>query len=560
MKPFLLLPVGIICILFACARPGVPTGGVKDTTPPGIDSSESTPNLQTNFTQRTFKLTFDEWVVLKETSSQVVTSPPLDKRPEITLKGKTVTVTFAEEEAFRPNTTYTVNFGTAVRDLHEDNPAEDLRFVFSTGDQIDSLKVEGQIVDALAGSPVENVAVMLYDITEDSVVAQERPYYFARTNKSGQFSIGNVRSGTFKCAAVEDANLNLKWDEGDERIAFSDTLIQVSDSLKGRVVMRLFSNQSEARLKEKLLREYGIIQLVYSAPPDSITLRALEKDKALQVYTSGDTLTAWYTFQADSSWQALAGQDTLNIKALSRENFQEKHRFSWITSKATASASSKRKRQTNDEKPEIGRPPNRVVSLRPGNGITLDFSAPISAFDSSLVVWKNDSVSVAGLTLLQDSMVPFRMVSTGKFEAGTSYELLLLPGALTDIYGAATTDTLGYTINVPALKQLSTLNLTVENLKPSTSYVLQVKNNDKLIEERIFLSEAATQRFVFPALTPISYQLQLIEDINANGRWDSGSYYDKKQPERIFSQKTEALKANWEVEVTMDVGDRKKKF
>ena len=113
------LPAAIflaVLVFFACARQGAPTGGPKDTTPPQVDSIASSPNFSTRFQESRIQLTFDEWIVLKDAPTQVLISPPLAKRPDITLKGKTVVVKFAEGEVLRPKTTYTINFGNAVVD------------------------------------------------------------------------------------------------------------------------------------------------------------------------------------------------------------------------------------------------------------------------------------------------------------------------------------------------------------------------------------------------------------------------------------------------------------
>ena len=159
-----LFPVWLLALaLVSCARQGAPTGGPKDTTPPSVDTLYSTRNYSTRFRPSKIELRFDEWVTLSDAANQIVVSPPLAKRPEVVLRGKTVTLTFDPSEQLRDSATYTINFGTAVKDLHEGNPVKDLRFVFSTGDLIDSLRVSGKVVDALTGDPVENISVMLYD-------------------------------------------------------------------------------------------------------------------------------------------------------------------------------------------------------------------------------------------------------------------------------------------------------------------------------------------------------------------------------------------------------------
>lgn len=546
--------------LASCARPGAPTGGPKDTTPPGVDSLKSTPNFQTNFQARSFSLTFDEWVVLKDALSQVVVSPPVEKRPEVKLRGKEVTVTFSEAEVFRSNTTYTVNFGTAVRDLHEDNPAEDLRFVFSTGDVIDSLSVKGLLVDAYEGTPLADVAVVLYDVFEDSVLAKERPYYFARTNKDGQFAIQNVRSDTFKVAAFEDANQNLKWDSRTERVAFLDSLWVVQDSSVGALRLRLFKNQPEPVLLDKQLRDYGQIKLVYNAPPDGIEFIPGEPrpDKLIQ-WAQNDTLFVWYDQPVDTSWIALAGPDTIELRKISRTKFLEDHTLSWENSATSSSASKKRGRQTNQE-PVSGKPNPRVVPRRPGKGLSLDFNFPITQVDSSRFYVQLDSARVYGFNPVVDSLVPFRVNIQEEMSQGKSYELMVLPGAVTDLYGTANVDTLTYIINIPTEKQLSILNLTISGLQDSMAYLLEIHTNNKVEETRTFVASGEQQRLTFPSMNTLVYELRLVEDRNANGRWDSGDYYKHLQPERIFSHKLEALKANWEVEAEMDIRGKKKIF
>jgi len=102
----------------------------------------------------------------------------------------------------RENATYTINFGEAVQDLTEGNAVPDMRFVFSTGDQIDSLELSGTVMDALTRAPAKDVYVMLYENTADTVVRTERPFYFGKTNDQGTYKIQNLRAGTFKIFAL----------------------------------------------------------------------------------------------------------------------------------------------------------------------------------------------------------------------------------------------------------------------------------------------------------------------------------------------------------------------
>ncbi|MEG7772358.1 hypothetical protein U2088_15590, partial [Listeria monocytogenes] len=83
------------------------------------------------------------------------------------------------------------------------------------------------------------------------------------------------------------------------------------------------------------------------------------------------------------------------------------------------------------------------------------------------------------------------------WKPGKSYRLTLLPGAVTDFYGVATTDTLERLLSVYTEKQLGGLNLTVQKLSPGSRYVLQLFNGTALEEERIFEADAAEKKLVF---------------------------------------------------------------
>jgi hypothetical protein len=203
-----------LCIALAtlangCANIGSLNGGAKDVTPPRVLTARSTPNFQTNFKKQPIKLVFDEYIKLDDVFKQVVISPPLDESPEVVSNdSRSVILTFGKDVVLRENATYTINFGSAVKDLNEGNIAQNLRFVFSTGDHIDSLTVVGRIVDAVSGQPVDGALLMLYDNFSDTIVRKKKPFYFGRTEKDGIARIENVREGSFKAFALVDKDQN----------------------------------------------------------------------------------------------------------------------------------------------------------------------------------------------------------------------------------------------------------------------------------------------------------------------------------------------------------------
>jgi len=487
----------------------------------------------------------------------------LAKRPEVTLKGRTVLFQFDKDEVLRTNTTYTINFGTAVKDLHEGNPAQDLRFVFSTGDFIDSLTVSGIVVDAFSNEPLDNISVLLYDNLTDSVVYQERPYYMARTDKSGQFLIPNVRAGIFKCVALDDLDQNLKWNGDSERIGFSETTLLVqSDSLRPTVSIRLFQSVPAMRLVAPNAGQYGLVKLGFSQSPDSLVVQPdLPNIRWLRTQEQ-DTLLIWYDSPDSSAWKLYAGQDTIPVRALSRTAFLQQNRLFFGDERVAGSASGRGRGrpQPTAPAPTVGLPPPRTVTIRPNKPVLIPFNVPLTSVDTALCLLTTDSLDVRDFSLTTDSSTgPLAVRLDALWQSGQRCTLTLLPGALTDFWGQPNADTLARIFVVPSEKQLGTLALTVENLEPDMPYILRLMNGSTPEEERFFTPDATTSRFVFANLTPVTYSVQLVEDLNGNRRWDPGDYRAQRQPERVFLKKLEPLRANWEVEVSMQAAAEESK-
>src|SRR5687767_12107294 len=113
----------IILLFASCAQVVAPTGGPKDIAPPRVVKYEPD-SASINFKSKTVSIVFNEYIQIKDISNQLIISPPLEKAPEVKVKGKTLKLEF--ESDLKENTTYTLNFGTSIRDITEDNAAIDL--------------------------------------------------------------------------------------------------------------------------------------------------------------------------------------------------------------------------------------------------------------------------------------------------------------------------------------------------------------------------------------------------------------------------------------------------
>ncbi len=213
----------IILWISACAKIVAPTGGPKDEEPPKIVSS-SPQNYSTNFSDDQINITFNEFIQLKDLTQNLIVSPPLEEKPDVTVKGKTLNIQFPSE--LKDSTTYNIYFGNSVQDYNEGNPIENFQYVLSTGDYIDSLSIEGKVLNAFNLLPEEDVHVMLYSDFADSVPMKNIPEYISKTDKEGFFRINNIRNEEFKLFSLRDENRNYLYDLDSEGIAFSDSIVK----------------------------------------------------------------------------------------------------------------------------------------------------------------------------------------------------------------------------------------------------------------------------------------------------------------------------------------------
>jgi uncharacterized protein (DUF2141 family) len=553
---YLLSVCSILCLFSACARELTPTGGPSDKVPPRLDSLKSTTNQQTNFQKQDIVFKFDEWLQLKDVANQVFVSPPTAKKPQVTLEGKKVIVRFDESEVLRPQTTYTIHLGNAIQDLNEGNAVKDMRFVFSTGPKIDSLIVTGTVIDAITAQPAKNISVALYSNATDSSIIKSLPDYLAFTDEAGQYQLQNVREGSYTLAAMKDENKNNKWSI-QEQVAFADTLILVQNATMQAPPLQLFQSELEQKLIGKILNNFGEIRLTYTNPISDIAVSALSDSITLMPQYIKDTAIIWYDHQRQTDWTLLAGTDTLNIKPLQRASFLEFHKltFSGVAPQRPSKNKGKGAAPVPESTPNTNILQEQIASI--GQPASIPMAFPIIQLDTSRWLCKRvkDSTDIRNFKLRIDSINPTKLVIDFGSSVTEQYRFTLLPGALTDLWGVANTDTLIASFRYFSGEDVGNIHMTLNQLKPGSGYVLELTNAAAPLEPIVFVADGQVKKFELDNLVPGVYTAKITQDKNANGRWDSGNYMQRRQPESIYTQRLDSVKPNWTVDVIIGLED-----
>lgn len=511
-------------LLSACANVVAPTGGPKDTTPPRMVEA-SPASRSTNFSDNRIEITFDEYITLNNASQQVLFSPPLANKPDIKLSNKTVVIKLKED--LKPNTTYTINFGEAVKDLHEGNVFKDFNYSFATGAVLDTLSFTGTVLDAENHKPIEKIYVSLYvgdTIPDDSLFLKpchQAPDYIARTDKDGHFHFNGLPDLPFLVFALEDMNSNLYYDLPNEKVAFIDTLVCPSDSISLTLNAFVETDTTQMLLENKLVEE-GLLRFVFRQPADSVSIDLswpeIDSFQMVKVWSANhDTLNCWFTPNVLDSLRVKIEYDTLlNID----KSFSLQYRESRITARRN---------------PNILKINNNLKNkmLMRGEEFLLKFTEPVILFNMDSLFEQSD-----------DYGMEYRLLDV--VPDSTEYALHIADSSFFSIRGR-TNDSIDIRFKRALESDLSNLYIQVAPPANKQVVVQLLDNRDRVVDQRVVDS---TAKVAFTQLIPGKYKLQAIIDNDRNGRWSSGSFHRRFLSEPIVPYKDALeLKAGWDIDL-----------
>jgi hypothetical protein len=249
-----ILAVYILLFFTGCAQFVPPTGGPKDKEPPSV-ISQYPKNGTTSFTENTLRLTFNELIDANSLRQELIITP----QPKSTydLKIKPYGIELKYDEPFLDSTTYTFNFRNGIKDLNEKNPAINLKVVFSTGTEIDSLSVSGKVTDLWTGINSKEILVGLYDLRkEDTIpILQQKPTYFTKTDTSGEYNFENIKDSEYRLIGFKDNNLNLLFNDNTEVFGFIQDTIKLDSNISNLDFNVYPYNTSPPKIQRSLSRQ-----------------------------------------------------------------------------------------------------------------------------------------------------------------------------------------------------------------------------------------------------------------------------------------------------------------
>ena len=505
-----------------CAKKGRPSGGLRDTIAPVILRS-APENFTTNFKNNEIRITFDEFIKLKDISKELIISPPLKYPPVITPLSVSKVLKIKILDTLKDNTTYSFNFGNSILDNNEGNLFPNYKYVFSTGSYIDSLTLKGTAVDALLPKTDFPTTVALYQVDQsykDSLVFLEKPTYITTTlDETNNFELSNLKQGTYQLIALKEQTRNYTFQPKTDKIGFYKDLITIpTDSL---FELRLFKEVPDFKPTRPKLESSNRISFGYEGKTDNYQITLLtpmEDDFQYQVLKQPgrDTLNFWFKPKVTKDSLVFVTKNKLQIDTTTvrfRELYSDSLRLTAI----------------ND----------RLISL--GDTLKLKANTPLVAISSEKIsVVTKDSLAIDFVAQINTKENAAQIVFDKQEEQ--LYSITLRNGALTD-YLSNTNDSIVYRQQVKPIADFASLNLTLDNADEFPLLIELIDEKFKVVKQTYLEANAPV---FFEHINPGKYFIRLIMDQNKNKIWDPGNFLDKLAPEKVvYYPSIIELRANW---------------
>lgn len=522
----------LILLAFSqCANQTSPGGGPQDKKPPELLSSNPA-NSQKNFTGKTIELTFDEYVKLKSPEEEVLISPAIGK--DIKYIAKKNKVIISTKATWKENTTYSISFRESIQDITESNPANNLRLAFSTGPTIDSLEVKGKVSEIFKEEIPDKITVALYS-SDTFNIFKHTPTYFTKANKKGNFSIQNLKAGSYYIYAFDDKNKNLIVESKSERFGFRKDKIELptKDSLHvelTRVDTRPFKVTS-FRSSEK------VATLRLNKATTSIQVNPYQREDFICYYGSKQDEIVFRSMQAERS------RDSVLLDVILTDSLGIRKDTS-VYLKYTNSRMSK-------EKFNVSHTPLQFDQSKKSLSQSIKFNKLLSAINYDSLFIQIDTTYIQpinnqhitfdtlnlkltlNVTINQDSIKSTPILVYGK-------------GAFISIEQDSS-KAKNETIRILKPEQMGSLAIKVETKEQY--YIIDLIDRSGKVVTTIFNEK----EHVFKNLEPGEFKIRITIDKNNNQKWDVGNFFVRSEPEKVIIYKTfdkktvTPVRANWEV-------------
>jgi hypothetical protein len=519
-------------------------GGPKDEDPPKLISI--TPEIGSlNAKPEIIELEFDEYVKVENPNKQIIITPRI-KKEEMEVIANRNRVTIKLNQELEDNTTYVFNFQKTIIDITEENAPDNLKLVFSTGSEIDSLTFSGNIsYTFLQREPkLKDVLVGLYELTDTTNVLTAPPYYIAPTDTIGNFIIENIKSGDYLAYAWHDANNSLKAEEKQENYSFLIDTVRITEDISAAKFYLDRSDISEFKIN-RTSNVGNSFDIILSKFPVDIEIDHEDLNKELFYSQNEKNIRLYHkTMRNDSTQVKISLIDSVGFKI--------------DTTLYAKFLESERKKDALEV--QLGGKKNFVDNLV----AELKFNKPINRINFDSLYIKYDTASIVQI---DSSWIHFPdPLNRTKLEIKWA-----VPDSITlETFNLFAADSTFFDIEdqsnekkiESSYRKLKKETLAEEiKVKVNTDelpIIVEIIDKKDIIVAQQYITESNTA--IFKDIDPGVYYIRAIIDINKNRRWDTSNILEKRYAEPVYylenpndnNNKETTIRGGWIMELTIE--------
>jgi uncharacterized protein (DUF2141 family) len=513
-------------LLISCAQFIPPTGGKKDEIAPKL--VKSIPKFgQKNFKEKIISLEFDELIDISNLKQELLIIPEIESSYGVKLKGGIVFLKFSKP--FKNSSTYTFNFRKGIKDLNEGNETNNLRLVFGTGNNIDSLKIDGNVKSLLTNQAASEIHVALYKLQDSLDIKKTKPHYFTKTDSLGNYQFQNIKGGKYRIYAFSDKNNNLKYDTKNEDVGFINDTINLNEDRENINLLIATANNEKPKV-QKILQRIEDFTIIFDKNIKTFKVVFENKKDSIPYYGEGKELKFYNTTQET---------DTLKINIIASD-FSE-NTINYFQNIKFRELEKKKKEKKIYVEFEVF--PKRGEAINKNLQYELKFDKPISVFDTSKFKILSDTIREE---ILENESITWNKYKTKltinkEIKAERELKILIEKGSFIDIKGDSSDR---QSFKYPILKS--------ENYGLVEGYFEEKKENKivQIVNDKyeVIAEQKTKDRFIFENIKPNVYLLRIIRDKNNNAYWDCGNPDKNILPEEVyFYGEPIRIKANFEI-------------
>ena len=553
-----------LLLSYGCAQIKPLSGGEKDTIPPNIIQTNPK-NLELNVKTKEFYFVFDEIIDGSKLKEKLIISPFYEGSFESVVKKNTLSLSF--DSAFKKETTYIFSFADGISDITEGNPSIYSKYIFTTGNRIDSSSVSGTVYDPIENKFIEGAVVGLYHREDSFDLFSKKPIYFAFSDVDGHFKIENIKEGSYTIYAFQDENKNFIAEYKTEKFGFKNLPINVV-GITERIPILLYNEDLTELGLQRVRKKDSVFEVVYNKSIKSYTLNNKKLQNSLY---DNKTISFFKTFDVDSVLVEIKTVDETNKTSLDSVyvmfNDETKAKININSSFEVSSQNiddtvlyffktnvplKNYQYQSNFYVDTIPIPKNYYIDKNKKINNNLIEGRLFISVDSLFNFIEKKKEKTINDSLLFDNDSVFKTI--------ISYYNNLNPKKLTYKIGrdqllTITGDTLkdiNQTFNVRESEYYGSLKGSILKKINEGNYVIELVSDNLSL---VLKNETNSPNFEFNNIIPGKYFIRIYDDTNNNKEWDYYSITTKKESEKIyFFQDLIDIRSNWSVDdVVLDI-------